>query len=229
MKCLVSAIIPAAGIGKRFSDKGKKQFYLINGKPILYYTLKSLKNSFPFLEYIIGYKEEDFNLIQSVCSDLNIKNYKLILGGKERFDTVYNCLRESLGEYVLIHDAVRPFINRQLVINCIKLAQKHSAAVCGVTPRDTVKQIKSEIVDKTIQRDKLILTHTPQVFEKNLLQKAFEYQRENNLFITDEAMAVELIGKNVYVTQSNYNNIKLTQPEDILYFKYLIEKGFYEI
>jgi len=229
MKYSVSAIIPAAGIGKRFSHKEKKQFYLINGKPILYYTLQSLQCSFPFLEYIIGSVKEDFNLIKNVCSDLNIKNYKLVLGGKERFDTVYNCLCESFGEYILIHDAVRPFITKQLVINCLELAQKHSAAVCGVTPRDTVKQTKDGIIDKTIKRDTLILTHTPQVFEKNLLQKALEYQKENSLFITDEAMAVELIGNTVYVTQSNYSNIKLTHPEDILYFKYLIENGLYKI
>ncbi|UOD34379.1 2-C-methyl-D-erythritol 4-phosphate cytidylyltransferase [Deferribacteraceae bacterium V6Fe1] len=228
MNCSVSAIIPAAGIGKRFSDKEKKQFYLINGKPILYYTLKALQCSFSFLEYIIGARKEDFDFIKSVCSDLNIKNCKLVLGGKERFDTVYNCLCESSGEYVLIHDAVRPFITKQLVTNCLELAQKYSAAVCGITPRDTVKQINDGIIDKTIERDKLILTHTPQVFEKKLLQKALQYQRENSLFITDEAMAVELIGNNVYVTQSNFSNIKLTQPEDILYFKYLIENEVYK-
>ncbi|MBZ4671977.1 MAG: ispD [Deferribacteraceae bacterium] len=229
MNCSVSAIIPAAGIGKRFSDKEKKQFYLINDKPILYYTLKALKLSFPFIEYNIGAQKNDFEFIKNVCNDLDINNYKLVLGGKERFDTVFNCLCESSGKYVLIHDAVRPFITKEIVINCIEVAKKHSAAVCGVTPRDTVKQITNYMVDKTIERDKLILTHTPQVFEKKLLEKALIYQRENNIFITDEAMAIELIGYNVYITQSNFTNIKLTQAEDILYFKYLIEKGVYKI
>ena len=221
----VSAIIPAAGVGKRFSTEQKKQFFTIDGKPILFYTLKNLQNSFSFKEYIVGARSEDFGYVSKIFNELNINNYKLVEGGGERFETVYNCLNNASGNFILIHDAVRPFVNKEIVTECIELAFKNLAAICGVKPKDTVKKIgEGNSIESTIPRETIILAHTPQVFEREVLQRAMDFQREKNIFVTDEAMAVELIGHKVHVSKSSYDNIKLTAPEDILFFKYFIER-----
>lgn len=224
MNYSVTAVIPAAGKGERFSKGEKKQFYKISGEPILFYTIKALKNAYPFNEFIIGASVEDFEKIEIIFKRLTIENFKIVLGGRERFDTVYNCLKEASGDFVLIHDAVRPFVTKEIVTTCIKTAFEYKAAICGVTPVDTVKVVKNNLVKDTINRDELILVHTPQVFEKTLLEEALKYQRESNLFITDEAMAIEVYGKSVYFCKSSYENRKLTEKGDIPFFNYMIEK-----
>ena len=224
MKYSVTAVIPAAGKGERFSKGEKKQFYKISGEPVLFYTIKALKNAYSFNEFIIGASIEDFEKLEIIFKRLSIENFKIVLGGKERFDTVYNCLKEASGDFVLIHDAVRPFVTENIVSTCIETAFKYKAAICGVTPIDTVKVVKNNLVKDTINRDELILVHTPQVFERKLLVEALKHQRESNLFITDEAMAVEAFGQGVYFCKSSYENRKLTEKGDITFFKYMIEK-----
>ncbi|MBZ4643445.1 MAG: 2-C-methyl-D-erythritol 4-phosphate cytidylyltransferase [Deferribacteres bacterium] len=224
MNRTISAIIPAAGAGKRFSDKFKKQYFLINGKPVIYYTLKNLNESYGFDEILIGYGQDDLDLLKEVVESLNIKNCEFVKGGKERFDTVYNCFLKSTSEYILIHDAVRPFINREIVNECISNAFRYQAAICGVKPRDTVKLVNGFEVDKTIDREKVFLVHTPQVFKKEILREAFDYQRRNNIFVTDEASMVEMLGHKVYISLSSFSNVKLTEYDDIKYFEYLINR-----
>jgi 2-C-methyl-D-erythritol 4-phosphate cytidylyltransferase len=224
MKNSVTAIIPAAGKGERFSKVEKKQFYEILGEPILLYTLRELIKSYSFKEVIVGASREDFEKIENVFKKLSVENFKIVLGGNERFDTIYNCVNEVSSNFVLIHDAVRPFISKNIITECIETAFEHKAVICGVTPVDTVKVVKNNLVKNTINRDDLILVHTPQVFEKRLLIKALKYQRDNNLFITDEAMAIEALGKSVYLCKSSYENRKLTDKGDLPFFEYMIEK-----
>lgn len=220
----VSAIIPAAGSGKRFSDKQKKQFFLINKRPVLYYTLQRLKESYRFKEFIIGVSQEDRQDIGKICNELDLKNFVLAEGGAERFDTVYNCLSVATGNYILIHDAVRPLVKSGIIQKCIEEGIKRGAVVCGIKPHDTVKSISGDRITETINRDSLLLVHTPQVFDKNLLLSALEFQRKNNFFITDEATAVENLGKDVYFVESDSKNIKLTRAEDVEFFQFLLSK-----
>lgn len=220
----VSAIIPAAGAGKRFSAKQKKQFFLLNEKSVLYYTLYNLKRSYDFKEFIIGVASEDVKKVEEIFSELEIENFILAEGGTERFDTVYNCLRVATGDYILIHDAVRPFVNKEIVRNCILKGINTGATICGIKPNDTVKSVSEDKISETIDRNSLLLVHTPQVFKKSLLISAIEFQRKNNLFITDEAMAVEALGKDVHFVESDSENIKLTKADDLELFEFLLKK-----
>ena len=212
---VIDVIIPAAGIGSRFSDKIKKQFFLLKGKPVFYHTLKRLNESYSFDKFLIGASENDFEFIKNILFELEIKNFKLIPGGKERKDTVFNCLNVSNADFVLIHDAVRPFVKKEVVVNTIEKSFKTGAAICGLFVKDTVKKVINNKITETINRDFIFLAHTPQVFDLQMLKQAMNFINENNIMITDEAQAVELLGKDVGVVLSNKENIKITVTEDI--------------
>ncbi len=211
----IDAIIPAAGVGSRFSDKVKKQFFLIKGEPVFFHTLKRLSSSYFFNKFIIGASENDFNFIEKNLKKLEISNYILVTGGKERKDTVYNCLKYSESDFVLIHDAVRPFVKKIVILNVIEKAFNTNAAICGLFVKDTVKKVIDNKIVKTLNRDLIFLAHTPQVFNSKLLKKALEHVNKNKISITDEAQAMELLGEKIAVVSSNKENIKITVKEDV--------------
>lgn len=232
----VALIIPAAGIGKRFSANEKKQFYEINNKPILFYTIKRLLESYDFHELIIGINDEDSIAINNIIADLKSDpkvgqkiNSNLIIktakGGKERVNTVFNCINQSESDFVAVHDAVRPFVNTTVIQNVIHAGINHNGAICGLPVRDTVKKVNNnnDLIDilETIPRDNLYLAHTPQVFNKSMLIKAMEESINKNIPITDEASAFEYFysqnkdeSYKVQIVLSNYDNIKVTYAED---------------
>jgi 2-C-methyl-D-erythritol 4-phosphate cytidylyltransferase len=211
----IDVIIPAAGIGSRFSDKVKKQFFLINEKPVFYHTLKKLYNSYIFNKFLIGASKEDFNFIQGILTELNISNYELVIGGKERQDTVYNCLKKSNSDFVLIHDAVRPFVKKDVIVNTIEKAFECGAAICGLFVKDTVKYVHNNEILKTLDRNFIFLAHTPQVFKLEILKEAASLVKRKKLFITDESQAVEILGYKVEIVSSNQENIKITTKSDL--------------
>ena len=211
----IDVIIPAAGIGSRFSDKIKKQFFLIKGEPVFFHTLKKLSSSYSFNKFIIGASKDDFNFIEENLNKLKISNYRLVAGGKERKDTVCNCLKHSESDFVLIHDAVRPFVKKNVILNVIEKAFNANAAICGLFVKDTVKEVVNNEIVKTLNRDLIFLAHTPQVFKTELIKKSMEFVDVNKLSVTDEAQAVELYGGTVSIVSSNKDNIKITVMEDI--------------
>lgn len=222
----ITAVIPAAGIGKRFSGDVKKQFFTIFDNTVLYYTLTALNRSFPFEEFILGGSSDDFPFMENQLKMTGISNYRLAVGGAERYETVYNCLKAVKTEFVLVHDAVRPFISRDLVNTVIEKAKREGAAICGLPVRDTLKKVSGGTVEKTVNRDEYILSHTPQVFKTAVLKKAVENAGEFDMIITDEAQAMELYRKSVAWVPSSPDNIKLTYIEDIGLAESLVRKYF---
>lgn len=222
----ISVIIPAAGIGSRFSSDVKKQFFQISGKPILYYTILSMKQAWDFDKFVIGAGKTDFEYIQSVIKSLDISNIEIVEGGKERSDTVHNCLLCCESSHVLIHDAVRPFAAPDVIKSVINKGIKFDAAICAMPVRDTVKRIENDKVVCSEDRNSLILSHTPQVFQRELVKNALDYVKTNNFTVTDEAQAVELFGKEVYWVKSNAENIKITFAEDKSFLNSLVNKFF---
>lgn len=169
----LTAVIPAAGIGKRFSGDVKKQFFTIFDNTVLYYTLIALNRAYPFKEFILGgASPSDFEYITNQLKLAGIENYRIIEGGAERYETVYNCLKAVKTDHVLIHDAVRPFITEAVVSSVVEAGVKQGAAICGLKVRDTLKRVDGGIIDKTVNRDEFILSHTPpQVFNTSILKK----------------------------------------------------------
>lgn len=225
----ISLIIPAAGIGKRFSANIKKQFTEIDGRPLIYWTIKRLITAYNFDELIIGLNQDDIKFMDNVISDLNINIPHIYTeGGRERVNTVFNCLLKSNCSYAAVHDSVRPFVSSQTVKNTIDKAYQTNAAICGIPVRDTVKKINGSIIEKTVSRDNLFLAHTPQVFKKNIILNAMHSALENNIIVTDEASACEYAGIKVETVLSNYENIKVTYSEDINLIQ-LFKAKFFEV
>ena len=208
----ISLIIPAAGVGKRFSVNIKKQFTEIDGRPLIYWTIKRLVTAYNFNELIIGLNQDDIKFMDNVISDLNLNIPHIYAeGGKERANTVLNCLLKSNCSYAAVHDSVRPFVSSQVVKDTIDKAYQTNAAICGMSVRDTVKKVKGSIIEKTVPRDNLFLAHTPQVFKKDIILNALHSALENNIIVTDEASACEYAGILVETVLSNYENINLKQ------------------
>jgi len=214
----VSAIIPAGGVGKRFGLNSKKQYYLFNNKPIIYYTLEKLISAYAFYEIIIGAAKEDYEFLGKVCKQLNIGNVKFAEKGAERYNTVYNAVKQSCGDYILVHDAVRPCVDKDVVVNVINSAFDSGAAICGIKPSDTVKSVEKGRVKKTLDRNKLLMVHTPQCFIREILVKSLENILPSDS-ITDDSSAVELAGYDVTVVMSNPENIKITTKSDLVFLE----------
>ncbi|ADD68133.1 2-C-methyl-D-erythritol 4-phosphate cytidylyltransferase [Denitrovibrio acetiphilus DSM 12809] len=222
----VTAVIPAAGIGKRFASDVKKQFFAIFDNTVLYYTLTALNRAYPFQEFILGASPSDYEYIEHQLAMVGIENYRIVQGGSERFETVYNCIKVVRSDSVLIHDAVRPFITTELVHSVIDASLKTGSSICGLKVRDTLKKINGETVEGTVNRDEYILSHTPQVFRTSTLIKAVENASEFDIAVTDEAQAIELFRKKVAWVPSTPDNIKLTYTEDIAIAESLVQKYF---
>lgn len=220
----VDAIIPAAGVGSRFSKTEKKQYFKINGREILYYTLKNLKETYNFNKFIIGALDDDRHVLKKILESLDIKNYVISKAGKLRQETVFNSLLESSTDIVLIHDAVRPIITPNIVKKVITSVENYDGAICGVQLRDALKEIgEDSIVKLSLDRKRYVLIHTPQVFKREILIAALDVIEKKNKIIYDESEALEYIGGKVVFVKSMFYNIKITYKEDIPLVKYLIK------
>ncbi len=227
----ITVIIPAAGIGKRMQTaygETRKQFILIHDKPVLYYTLRPFQES-EWVDDIIVVCEKEW--IEFVEKEI-IKRYKfnkvikIVEGGAHRQDSVYNGLKAiGRADIVLVHDGVRPVISGSKIIEVIKAAIDHNAAILAVKVKDTMKKQDSDgFVAQTLNRDQLWNVQTPQCFEYQLLIHAFEKAYQEGFYGTDESMLVERLGVNVKIVEGDYENIKITTPEDVSFVESRIQK-----
>ncbi len=216
----VSAVIPAAGKGKRMQTKISKQFLKLKGKEILARTLEKLELDL-INEIILVTAKEDVEYCQKeIVEKYNLsKVKKVVAGGKNRQNSVYNGLKEVSEDsnIVMVHDGVRPFVNREMIESSIKELENYEAVAVGVSVKDTIKVTnKDNIIINTPDRSKLVAVHTPQVFKKDLILKAYQQAFADNYVGTDSASLVEKMNKAVKVIKSSYKNIKITTPEDFL-------------
>lgn len=222
----VDLIMPAAGMGVRFSKNTKKQFYYIAGKPVIHYTLLAMFRSYPFERVIIGVNPDDIDFVKRIYGDIGFDIPLIIAGGgATRAETVYNCLKESQSQIVVIHDAVRPFVLKEQVEEVISKADIAGAAICALPIRDTVKRVIGGAIDKTIPRDNLYLAHTPQAFNRSLVYSYLWEAITEGRTVTDEASALEHDLK-VEIALSTPENIKITYESDKWLAEALIGKYF---
>ena len=214
---MLSAIVVAAGRSKRFKGKTSKVLAQINNKPVIYYSLAALNKHRDIGEIIVVASLKNIEAIKEIIRKYKInKVKKIILGGKERQDSVSLGLR-SLGREakdVLIHDGARPFIDSKIISLVIAAAKVSGAAVAGVKVKPTIKRADKGLwVKETLERENLWEIQTPQVFSKKIILKAYNNLRSAKA--TDDAMLVEKIGVKVKIAPGSYNNIKITTPEDL--------------
>lgn len=222
---MVSAIILAGGKGKRMGKDISKQFILVKNKPIIYYTIKKFSDCKLIDEIILVLPKDEIEYCKKeVLEKYSLKVDKIIEGGKERQDSVYNGLKAlKNSDIVLIHDGARPFVSEKIILDGIENAKKYGAAAPGVMPKDTIK-VKDDFSfsKETLKRESLIAIQTPQVFKKDIIVKCHERVREDNVSVTDDTMVVEKYGYKVYLYDGDYTNIKVTTPEDLILCEYLV-------
>lgn len=217
----VSVIIAAAGMSNRMGSKINKQFIWIDGKPILAHTIEKFERCRYIDEIIIVSKEEEIEY----CRKEIVKKYRfkkvsnIIRGGKERQDSVYNgilALNEKT-DIVLTHDGARPFIKIESIEEGIKGVLDFGACVIGVPVTDTIKVVDGDnSVTRTPDRSTLWAAQTPQCFLKEILIEGYDYAIKGRYYATDDSSIVERAGYKVKMIMGNYNNIKITTPEDIV-------------
>lgn len=221
----VAVILPAAGLGTRMSRQpeksgiSRKQFMLLDGKPILLHTLRKFAACERVTEIVVALRAEDVEWVRELLAQTSFaKPVRLVEGGDSRQQSVENALKtlDPTTDLVAVHDAVRPFIEVEAINKVIDEAAGCGAAIVGIVPVDTVKQVHRNKIRATIPRDRLILAQTPQVFRFDILQRAFESARQDNFTGTDEASLVERLEQvEVSVVAGSDRNIKITKPGDM--------------
>ena len=197
----------------------RKQFMLLDGSPILLHTIRKFVSSPAVNEIVVALRAEDIEWVRDLLErETFAKPVRLVEGGDSRQDSVENALA-TLGpgtELVSVHDAVRPFIEHSVLDKVFAEARATGAAIVGIVPVDTVKQVHRNKIRQTIPRERLILAQTPQVFRFDLLKQAFAKAREDGFAGTDESSLVERLEQvEVSVIPGSDRNIKITKPSDM--------------
>lgn len=222
MKEKITAIILAAGSGRRMNSAVPKQYLLLDGRPVLYYTLRAFEESaVTDIVLVIGADEMEY------CGQKFMEKYRLskitavVAGGRERYHSVYEGLKAAAGsDYVLIHDGARPFVTADVIARSIEAVKVSGACAAGMPVKDTIKVVDADgLVKETPVRSTLWQIQTPQSFSCPLITRAYKEMiasgRESS--VTDDAMVLErMTGQRVRVIEGDYRNIKITTPEDLL-------------
>ena len=230
----VIAVVPAAGKGKRFGPDTNKPFHPLISNPLIIWSLKALENVIDIVEIIPVLKVEDMEHGRNVFEEYGLSKIKRIApGGKKRQDSVYNGLKliENTNCIVLIHDGVRPLIEKPLIEDMIKqmseILQKKEQCdgiVLGVPLKDTIKVAEDGIIKKTLTRDSLLAIQTPQVFPYSTIFSAYERAMKEGFYSTDDAAIVERYGGKIKIVMGSYRNIKITTPEDLAIAEILLSR-----
>ena len=224
---MISAIILAGGKGKRMNSSISKQFIEIKGKPIIYYTIKKFNENKKIDNIVVVVSKEEIEYFkENILKKYDLKVDKIVIGGAERQDSVYNGLKslENSGtDIVLIHDGARPFISDRIIDDGIEYAAIYGACAPGVMPKDTIKiKGKSNFSIDTPNRETLVAIQTPQVFKFREILECHKKVKIDKVVVTDDTMVVERYGNKVYLYDGEYTNIKVTTPEDLILGEKLI-------
>jgi 2-C-methyl-D-erythritol 4-phosphate cytidylyltransferase len=202
----------------------RKQFMLLDGAPILVHTVRKFASSDRVNEIVVALRPEDLEWVEELLSrEVNNVPVRVVEGGNSRQQSVENAFAalDPGTDLVAVHDAVRPFVELETIDRVIDEAAEHGAAIVGIVPVDTVKQVSSAQpsgakVRATISRERLVLAQTPQVFRYDLLQRAFAAARRDGFNGTDESSLVERLDQvEVSVVLGSDRNIKITKPGDM--------------
>lgn len=227
-KSYCTAILPAAGSGKRMGKDIKKQFLKLNGKEIIVYTIEKFEQCNEVDEIIIVTTEETIPFLWEIVKREGFqKVVAIVKGGTERQHSVYAgiCAVSEKTDFVIVHDGVRPFVAIEDISKTIEIAKQKGACVLGVKTKDTIKICDEENkIIQTPKRDFVWCIQTPQVFKKSLLLKAFEKANKTGFVGTDESVLIEQMGFDVFVEEGHYDNIKITTAEDMMIAEAFVKK-----
>ena len=217
-KPLVGAVIAAGGMAQRMQGIDKQQL-VIGGVPVLARSILALGQVEQVGEIVVVTKPELFETLEDWKEQYHLPPFLLAAGGSTRQQSVQAgvaMLSEQV-EYVAIHDGARPFATRELIERCLQSAIEHGAATAAVRAKDTIKvSAQDGSIESTPDRSRLYLTQTPQIFSLELYKKAVRQAQQEKLDFTDDCQLVEHIGQKVWLSEGDYQNIKITTPEDMV-------------
>ena len=208
-----SAIILAAGSGKRTGLKYNKVLYEIHGKKLVDYSIDKFKE-YPVIDEII--LVVSFNELDYFRSRFSEKVDMIVVGGKERQDSVFNALQVVTNEHVLIHDGARPFIPDYSMKELLPLLETEKSLTLAVKVKDTIQRVENGKAVETLDRSVLYAAQTPQAFELNTILKAHELAKKDKFSGTDDTVLVEkYLNIPAHIVMGDYRNLKLTTLDDI--------------
>ncbi|MBQ2942659.1 MAG: 2-C-methyl-D-erythritol 4-phosphate cytidylyltransferase [Clostridia bacterium] len=213
---IVTAVILAAGCGKRMNAGKNKLLLEVSGKSILSYTAKCFDLSEYVDELVFVAAEGECDAVKGLVSPYVSKPFSVVTGGKERSDSSYNGILASKDGIVMIHDGARAFCEERIIKETVEGAYKYGAAAPGIAVTDTVKRVENGFIKGTVSRDSLTRIQTPQVFMREEILAAHEKARKDGISVTDDCMLMENCGKDIFLVEGSPNNIKITTKEDLL-------------
>ncbi len=220
-------VIPAAGKGKRMKAGMNKVLLELEGRPLIIHTLSVFESDASCKGIVLSvHPDERFEFEKLLVIHNITKVCAFADGGQERQHSVYSGLKmlPPESDIVLVHDGARPFITRETIGMLVEGARITGAAIAAVPVKDTIKKAKEGTVAETVDRASLWSVQTPQAFQKAVLLKAQKKAEEEQFLGTDESSLVERTGYPVQIVESDYDNIKLTTPEDLYFARAIIAK-----
>jgi 2-C-methyl-D-erythritol 4-phosphate cytidylyltransferase len=209
----VGAVIVAAGTSQRMVGVNKL-FVSLRGRPLLAWSVDTCQTCRLVRQIILVLNDKDLTRGQKLINERNWSKVTLCRGGARRQDSVREGLRQVKDcDWVMIHDGARPFLAPDLITDGLRMAGESGAAAAAVPVKDTIKLTDGEVlVKETLQRDRLWTTQTPQIFNFDIITRAYENLTAE---VTDDSTAVERLGCRVQLYMGDYQNIKVTTPEDL--------------
>ncbi|MCD5383464.1 2-C-methyl-D-erythritol 4-phosphate cytidylyltransferase [candidate division WOR-3 bacterium] len=212
----VSVIVVAGGRGRRVGGGVPKQFLSINGTPIIFFSLADFEEE-PLIDEVIVVTLPEW--ISYIDKEIETRGYKkvksIVEGGRRRQDSFKNGLDIISGDIVIDHDAVRPFPFTLNIKSMIEKCKRFGAVIPIVPVNDTIKYLKNERVERTVNREGLFLIQTPQVFKSDILRKAYKRVESVKVHLTDTASLLESAGIPIFTIPGSVFNIKITTKDDL--------------
>ena len=222
------AIIAAAGQGTRMGGKRAKQFLELAGIPVIIHTLKRFEQCEVIQEIIVVLPAQESAEFLSLADKYGLRKLaKVVPGGITRAESVLRGLRavrEATVEIVAVHDGVRPFVTPEEITRTVEAARAHEAAILVAAVTDTIKEVESEQVARTLKRGQVRRALTPQCFRYSVLRRAYEQADVLDPDLTDDSVLVERLGTKVAIVEGNPHNIKITQPQDLAIAEVLLRE-----
>lgn len=215
----VTAIILVAGNSTRYGQNRNKNFEIVNGRTVLSYSFKQFDTNKYVDDIIIAAKQDEIDTVKEILKQENPnKEFKIVIGGNTRAESVYNCIKATDSEIVIIHDGARAAVKQEYINKCIESMEEYKGVTIGVKSKDTIKITDDNgIVTTSTNRNNTWVIQTPQCFDREILLKMHEKYKNDE--VTDDCMLLEKDNYKVKILEGDYTNIKITTYEDIKIIK----------
>jgi 2-C-methyl-D-erythritol 4-phosphate cytidylyltransferase len=222
------AVVPAGGMGSRMKGRRPKQYLGLAGLPLLIHALRALLSSKLIDGLVLAVPADRVAATRILIQRHRVPRVlEVLAGGSERQESVWRALHAvpENTQWIVVHDAVRPFIHGDLVGRVLRAARRHGAATCGLPVRESVKRVSGKTVASSLDREGLWLIQTPQAFSRALLWEAHDKARRDGFLGTDDAVLIERLGGRVVVVPGLSQNLKVTTPEDLRIARLWVSSG----